>query len=297
MSEPLSLGYPFAYKAYKEFYDNKEEVQKTKDWEYFKSDTMKGIRGTIEDGFDKGKPRYQVQENIGEFVAYGGSVVRRSRCGKFLAILPQHGGEEDDPSTPYNLEHIKNSISPRGALSPCHVIVIPNPEHDFFKSKRRFANAMTLAKGDLPMLDSMEELLYETMDLLIEGPSEMIGSLRWWISRKDTDMIRTERGMEFEKIDVGDFKANRGQNFLDLLNASNGTFENRIQYLKENKFSSFHLASRDVNWLNMHGWIKPLETVNFEMIERDAITEGNEKQTSVSTVRIFIHSEIKNVFK
>jgi len=79
-------------------------------------------------------------------------------------------------------------------------------------------------------------------------------------------------------------------NFLNLTDASKGSFEERIQYLKENKFSSFHLASRDVNWLNMHGWIKPLETVNFEMLELEAIVEGNEKQTSVSTVRVFIHS-------
>ena len=40
----------------------------------------------------------------------------------------------------------------------------------------------------------------------------------------------------------------------------------------------------------MHGWIKPLETVNFEMLEREALLEGNEKQTSVSTVRVYIQS-------
>jgi len=287
MEGPLALSYPFAYKAYKEFYDNEEEVQKTRAWETLRSETMVGVRGTIEDGLNRGKPQYQIQANMGESVARGGSMVRRSRCGKFLAVLPQHLGEEDDPATPYHLEHVKHSISPRGLLSPCHVIVIPNPEH---KTKKRFANAMTLQKEDIPMLDIMEELLFETMDILIGGPAEMIGSLRWWLSRKDTDMIRTESGMEFEKIEVSDFKADRGSKFLDLTDASKGSFEERIQYLKENKFSSFHLASRDVNWLNMHGWIKPLETVNFEMLEREAIAEGNEKQTPVSTVRVFIHS-------
>ena len=290
MEEQLALSYPFAHKAYKEFYENEDEVQKTREWETLRSETMRGVRGTIEEGFDRGKPQYQIQENMGELVAYGGSMVRRSRCGKFLAILPQHLGEEDDPATPYNLEHIKHAISPRGLLSPCHVIVIPNPEHADLETKRRYANAMTLKKEDIPMLDIMEELLFETMDILIEGPAEMIGSLRWWLSRKDTDMIRTDSGMEFEQIDVDDFKANRVQNFLDLKDASRGSFEKRIQYLKENKFSSFHLASRDVNWLNMHGWIKPLETVNFEMLEREALLEGNEKQTSVSTVRVFIQS-------
>jgi len=291
MSTSLSLLYPLTYKDYKEFYGNREEVEKTKNWETFRSDTMDDIKGTI-----NGKPLYQTKRGLNEFIAYNGSLVRRSRCNKFLAILPQHEGEEDDPVTPYNLHHVKHSISPNGIFSPCHVMVIPNPDHEYFR-KRRYANAMTLTKDDIPMLDVMEELLNNTIHSLIDGPSEMIGSLRWWISRKDSDMVRTSEGMEFEKIDIDDFKPNLSHNFNNLMDASRGSWEKRTDKLKKNISTSFQLASRKVNWLTMHGWINSLETINYEKMERESIIEGNEMLTSSSIVRMFIHSNEINVMK
>ena len=74
------------------------------------------------------------------------------------------------------------------------------------------------------------------------------------------------------------------------MDASKGSWEKRTRILKENMRSSFHLSTRKINWLNMHGWIEPLETLNLELQEMEASKNGTEAQTPVSTLRMFIQS-------
>ena len=285
--------YPKTFKAYQEFYKNREDVQKTKDWENCFNQTMDGVFGTFPVGPNKGKPLFQYTPNMNVPIKDGGWFVRRSRCNRFLAILPRD--EVVYISTPYHLKHVRNDISNQGILSPCHVLVIPNPCHEDFQNKKRFAHALTLTKEDLPMLDIMEELLEETIDMLLDGSAEMIGSLRWWLSRKDSYMIRLPDGsMESEQISPGDFKESKRNNFIDLLDPSKGTWEQRAETLKKTKRSSFNLQrmGTEANWLHMNGWVGALETVYCEKHEKDWSAKGHESQTPVSTIRMFINSGI-----
>ncbi len=276
----METVYPKTFKAYREFYGNREEVQSILDWEEFRGPGKKDTR-----------PRFFDLPKVTIPVTDGGYFVRRSRCGRYIAILPHLDISRDHPSTPYNLLHIKNEITPNGLLSPCHVMVIPDPYHRDFKQRKRHSTAMTLSKEDLPMIDSMEDLLEETIRLLLNGPVDMIGSLRWWFSRKDSDMVRLGDGtMEFEQISPGDFKDKNRKNFLDLLDPRRGSWEERIRPLEEGIKSSFNLHNREFNWLYMNGWVSPLETINLELSEKKSESLGYESQTDVSTIRMFINS-------
>jgi len=292
----LDSSYPLTCKAYNEFYEDADQVLKTEEWENCRSETMEGVVGTIPGGPNKGKPVFQVNPSpcCTVPIEEGGSMVKKSPCGRFLAISPCHGGRATDSKTPNNLQHVRNEISPTGIMSLLHFLIIPNPEHPDFMEKKRFANAMTLGKEDIEMLNAMEDLGNATMDEYLAAGSEKIASLRWWLSRSSSDMVELPDGSSVsEKITESDFNSKGKETFHNLMELHN--MEEVLNDLKGNKEFSFHLAKRTVNWLHMHVWLPDLGTENLTQLEDSATDAGHEKNTRLDIVRLFIHSGISKV--
>jgi hypothetical protein len=290
----LASSYPLGHKAYREFYEDIEQFNKTEAWENCSSETMKGVVGTIPGGPNVGKPVFQFNPapHCTVPLGQGGSMVGKSPCGRFLAIAPCHGGRATDPKTPHNLQHVRNEICPMGIMSLLHFLIIPNPEHPDFKNTKRYANAMTLGKDDLGMIDIMEDLGNKVMNEYLDAGSDKVASLRWWLSRASTDEVELSSGSTVsEKITETDFQDNCRENFSSLLDGS--TLPSMIQTLKENKAFSFHLAKRTVNWLHMHVWLPDLGTVNLEQLEQSATEVGHEKNTPTEVIRMFINSGVQ----
>jgi len=183
-----------------------------------------------------------------------------------------------------------------GIMSLLHFLIIPNPEHPDFKNTKRYANAMTLGKDDLGMIDIMEDLGNKVMNEYLDAGSDKVASLRWWLSRASTDEVELSSGSSVsEKITETDFQDNCRENFSSLLDGS--TLPSMIQTLKENKAFSFHLAKRTVNWLHMHVWLPDLGTVNLEQLEQSATEVGHEKNTPTEVIRMFINSGVQAEMK
>ena len=297
-SSSLATSYPLTHKAYQEFYEDTEQFNKTEAWENCSSETMDGVVGTIPGGPNAGKPVFQFNPapHCNVPLGQGGSMVGKSPCGRFLAIAPCHGGRATDPKTPHNLQHVRNEICPMGIMSLLHFLIIPNPEHPDFKNTKRYANAMTLGKDDLGMIDIMEDLGNKVMNEYLDAGSDKVASLRWWLSRASTDEVELSSGSSVsEKITETDFQDNCRENFSSLLDGS--TLPSMIQTLKENKAFSFHLAKRTVNWLHMHVWLPDLGTVNLEQLEQSATEVGHEKNTPTEVIRMFINSGVQAEMK
>jgi len=294
----LATSYPLTHKAYLEFYGDSDQFNKTEAWENCLSETMDGVVGTIPGGPNKGKPVFQFnpQPHCTVPLGQGGSMVGESDCGRFLAIAPCHGGRATDPTTPHNLQHVRNAICPAGIMSLLHFLIIPNPDHPYFKTTKRFANAMTLGKEDLEMISVMEDLGNKVMDRYLDAGSDKVASLRWWLSRPSKkSAIHADGSLVSEKIDEFDFKENCRSNFNSLLDGS--TLPSAVHGLKENKAFSFHLAKRTVNWLHMHVWLPDLGTVNLDQLEQAAAEVGHEKNTPTEIIRMFINSGVQAEMK
>ena len=297
----IERKYTEVYVHYKNFWTNYELVETVLRWEIGDNINMiingKNVSGTLNKGLHKGKPLFEIL-NLDKNFEEGGTCVSKSDCGRYLAILPAHNGSLNDPKTPYNLQHIKTKISPRGIQCPCHVLIIQNPNHPDYNrpeyynesTLNRKYNIITLMKKDLHELNNISEFREKVQNSLLNGPVDMIGSLRWWFDRKEEIILPDGTSVSGELTEY-DFIPEHKHLFHKI---KNGHIDEVIDYCMENKYGSYHIYDNmSIGWLHEHGNI-PFHTINYQIMEEEKKNVNEIKNVNVQIIRQFINEGIPN---
>ena len=236
---------------YEKFYTNSEIVECVKQWENGESDTMvvndKPIHGVL----NNGKPVFQIMPY--KKFEDGGTMLFETENHR--VIIP--GGFRRGPT--YNtMNPVKYSIGGLSALmSLCHVLIIP---------KRRIYNAITLKREHIRMISEMEELGATALTKLIEGSTDMVGSIRWQFIQRGTIKLDDDKEYSVE-LEKEDFMDSCGESFKRL---SEGEMESILEESKSQMKFSFHLGKKaSVGYLHMHAYLGNFLTKAYEEMEKN----------------------------
>tara|TARA_Y100000590_G_scaffold254464_1_gene285768 strand:+ start:1808 stop:2812 length:1005 start_codon:yes stop_codon:yes gene_type:complete len=284
------------YNHYCKYWNDSDIVDISLRWEEGNNINMihrrENLPGTINHGLHKGKPLFEVLD-LDKSFEEGGTCISKSTCGKYLAILPAHNGTSTDPKTPYNLQHIKTNISPRGIQCPCHVLVLQNPKHPDYhrpqyyngKPLKRCYNAVTLRKKDIDEINNMSEFRNNVQKMLLNGSDEMVGSLRWWFSRKGQIILPNGTSVS-EELTENDFIPEHRYLFHKI---KNGKIDEVITHCMKECRGTYHLYDNmSIGWLHEHGDI-PFHTINYQIMDEESNQKNEVKNVDVEKIKRFIH--------
>jgi len=265
-------------KVYTDYYSDPGAVMEDDRWSQNLSDTI----GTDDPevfaaGTIKGRPAFEdgVLESIGlpAFKTWrhmGGTMVAKS--DNWTAIIP--GGFRDG-ATPNKMNPISFEIGEYSALMGLvHLIAIPN---------KRITNCVTVMEEDIPLITEGIQLLDTAFNLLVEGGSDEIGSVRWQL--KQSGSIKMKDGRELgARITEADFTEDCRANFTELCKQGGTDFEDKLSSMKmEVTCHADTMAS--IRKLHLHGFSADYKTVAWEKMEEKARAEHNQpKNTPIEQV-------------
>ena len=222
------------------------------------------VPGTAPGGPNIGKPVFQYKTEPRKTFGEGGLMVAESsNCVSFIP-----GGFRDAP-TVNTMNPVREEIGGNSALmSLVHVVTIP-------KDIRIF-NAATLTSSHESLLKEMKDLGEKAIDILINGPKEMIGSLKW-VYAQSGSITMNDGTQKSILVTINDLSLGSQSNF-------GSTTSNDIR----NSFHVYPCAS--IAWLHLHTYAGNLLTKSYDSQELYAEnTYGCAKNTSYDKVLSSIH--------
>lgn len=248
------------------------EMQATvSDWEEGLTDTIKYTidplltekrdeiaPGTCPGGPNKGKPIFQFLP-LNKSLDDGGTMV--SESDNCISIIP--AGFRDG-NTPNTMNPVREEIGGHSTLmSLIHVITIP-------KNKRIY-NASTLKKEHLPLLEEMKELGTHSVNMLMKGTKDMLGSFKWVYSQ-DGEIEMKDGSKKSTRVVKEDLSPKCQNNYHRKI--PNPDIRN-----------SFHVyPSASIGWLHLHSYVGDLLTSAHDTMERDAKEKGFRKNVSYDEI-------------
>ena len=254
---------------FREYHDTSVEFQEAvSKWEQGLSDEISYIdgfelkvyaSGTAPGGPNIGKPVFQYKKEPFKTFGEGGLMIAESdNCVSFIP-----GGFRDAP-TINTMNPVREEIGGESALmSLVHIITIPK--------KTRIYNAATLKKEHIPLLEEMRKLGNKAVDILLNGPKEMIGSLQW-VYRQSGDIVMNDGSKKSQVVTISDLSLSCQKNYNKQLN-------------KYKILDSFHVyPTTSVGWLHLHTYVGDLLTTAHDTLESTAKAKGYKKNTMYDEV-------------
>ena len=265
LSRQVSLSPPKIFKAYRQ--ESSEFQEAVSLWENYETDTIsytdeKGqlvhCPGTIGGGQFAGKPAFQAF-NLKKSFTDGGTLVAESiNCISFIPA-----GFRGGP-TPNTMNPVREDIGGSSALmSLVHVITIPKDI--------RIYNATTLRKEHKPLLNEMKDLGEKAVEILLNGPKEMMGSLKW-VYNQSGEIEMTDGTKKSLVVTMDDLSHDSQMNFSKT--PSRSPIRN-----------SFHVyPAASIGWIHLHSYLGDFLTSAHDTMERQAISAGYKKNTTFEEV-------------
>jgi len=214
--------------------------------------------GTISEGSFAGKPAFQVV-NLKKSFTDGGTLVADSdNCISFIPA-----GFKEGP-TQNTMNPVREDIGGASALmSLVHVITIPK-EH-------RIYNAATLRREHIPLLNEMKELGEKAVNILLNGPKEMMGSLKW-VYAQSGEIEMTDGTKKSLVVTMDDLSTKSKMNFSKT--PSKSPISN-----------SFHVyPAASIGWLHLHSYLGDFLTTAHDTMEQEANSKGYKKNTDFEEI-------------
>ena len=265
LSRQGSLAPPKIFKAYRQ--ESPEFQEAVSLWENNETDTISytdeegqlvHCPGTIGSGQFAGKPAFQAF-NLKKTFTDGGTLVAESvNCISFIPA-----GFKGGP-TPNTMNPVREDIGGSSALmSLVHVLTIPKDI--------RIYNAATLRKEHKPLLNEMKDLGEKAVEILLNGPKEMMGSLKW-VYNQSGEIEMTDGTKKSLVVTMDDLSSNSQMNFSKT--PSRSPIRN-----------SFHVyPAASIGWLHLHSYLGDFLTAAHDTMERQAISAGYKKNTTFEEV-------------
>ena len=254
---------------FRDYQDTSYEFQEAvSNWEQGLSDEISYIdgfelkvyaSGTAPGGPNIGKPVFQYKKEPFKTFGDGGLMIAESEnCVSFIP------GGFRDALTINTMNPVREEIGGESALmSLVHIVTIPK--------KTRIYNAATLRKEHIPLLEEMKELGNKAVDILLNGPKEMIGSLQW-VYRQSGEIVMNDGSKKSQVVTISDLSLSCQKNFNKRLN-------------KYNIRDSFHVyPAASVGWLHLHTYVGDLLTKAHDTMESTAQAKGYKKNTMYDEV-------------
>ena len=265
LSRQKSLPAPKIFKAYRQ--ESLEFQEAVALWENNETDTISytdeegqlvHCPGTIGGGQFAGKPAFQAF-NLKKTFTDGGTLVAESvNCISFIPA-----GFRGGP-TPNTMNPVREDIGGSSALmSLVHVLTIPKDI--------RIYNAATLRKEHKPLLDEMKDLGEKAVEILLNGPKEMMGSLKW-VYNQSGEIDMTDGTKKSLVVTMDDLSHDSQMNFSKTPGRSP----------IRNSFHVYPAAS--IGWLHLHSYLGDFLTTAHDTMERQAISAGYKKNTTFEEV-------------
>ena len=265
LSRQTSLAPPKIFKAYRQECPEFHEAVAL--WENNETDTIsytneKGelvhCPGTIGGGSFAGKPAFQAF-NLKKSFTDGGTLVAESdNC---ISFIPAgfRGGPTQNTMNP-----VREDIGKSSALmSLVHVLTIPKDQ--------RIYNAATLRKEHIPLLNEMKELGEKAVNILLNGPKEMMGSLKWVYSQSG-EIEMTDGTKKSLLVKMDDLSTKSQMNFSKT--PSKSPIRN-----------SFHIyPAASIGWLHLHSYLGDFLTSAHDTMELEANSKGYKKNTDFEEI-------------
>ena len=265
LSRQGSLPSPNIFKAYRQ--ESPEFQEAVALWENNETDTISytdeegqlvHCPGTIGGGQFAGKPVFQAF-NLKKTFTDGGTLVAESEnCISFIPAGFRNA------STPNTMNPVREDIGGSSALmSLIHVITIPK--------EIRIYNAATLRKEHKPLLNEMKDLGEKAVDILLNGPKEMMGSLKW-VYAQSGEIEMTDGTKKSLVVTMDDLSHDSQMNFSKT--PSRSPIRN-----------SFHVyPAASIGWLHLHTYLGDFLTSAHDTMERQAQSAGYKKNTTFEEV-------------
>ena len=205
-----------------------------------------------------GKPAFQAF-NMKKSFAEGGTLVAESvNC---ISFIPAGFREAQTPNT---MNPVREEIGKSSTLmSFVHVLTIPK--------NIRIYNAVTLKKDHIPLLNEMKDLGEKAVKILLNGPKEMMGSLRWVYSQSG-EIEMKDGSKKSLLVTMNDLSPDCQMNFSKL--SVNASIRN-----------SFHVyPTASVGYLHLHSYLDEFLTTAHDTMEKEAKEKGYIKNTSFEEV-------------
>jgi len=265
LSRQVSLSPPKIFKAYRQ--ESPEFQEAVSLWENNETDTISytdeegqlvHCPGTIGGGQFAGKPAFQAF-NLKKTFTDGGTLVAESvNC---ISFIPAgfRGGPTQNTMNP-----VREDIGGSSALmSLVHVLTIPKDI--------RIYNAATLRKEHKPLLNEMKDLGEKAVDILLNGPKEMMGSLKW-VYAQSGEIEMTDGTKKSLVVTMDDLSTKSQMNFSKT--PSRSPIRN-----------SFHVyPAASIGWLHLHSYLGDFLTTAHDTMELDASKKGYKKNTDFEEV-------------
>ena len=215
--------------------------------------------GTAPGGPNIGKPVFQYKKEPFNTFGDGGLMIAESEnCVSFIP-----GGFRNAP-TINTMNPVREEIGGESALmSLVHIVTIPK--------KTRIYNAATLRKEHIPLLEEMKELGNKALKILIAGPKEMIGSLKW-VYNQSGEIKMSDGSKKSQVVIISDLSLSCQKNFNKDLS----------KYKIHDSFHVYPAAS--VGWLHLHTYVGDLLTKAHDTMESIAQANGYKKNTMYDEV-------------
>ena len=262
-------------KAYEDYYKKVNLVEADYLWENGKStdiSTMEEGKKVMAPGTFKGKPIFEdgVLESLGQPsyktpLRKGGTMIVRSK--NWTAIIP--GGFRGGPTT-NGMNPVSFDVGGYSALMGLiHVIAIP---------EKRITNCVTITEEDVPLIKEGITLLETAFNILVDGYSDDIGSVRWQLSQSGEIKMK-DGSVKSMQLKEEDFIEDCRKNFRSLL-------ESPQEVMNRMKMSiSCHADTMSsIRKLHLHGYSEGFRTVAWEKMEEKARELGYNKNTPIEEV-------------
>ena len=265
LSRQKSQGPPKFNKAFRK--ESPEFQEAVALWENNESETISytdeqgqlvHCPGTIGGGSFAGKPAFQAF-NLKKSFSDGGTLVAESdNC---ISFIPAgfRGGPTQNTMNP-----VREDIGGSSALmSLVHVLTIPK--------EQRIYNAATLRREHIPLLDEMKELGEKAVNILLNGPKEMMGSLKW-VYAQSGEIEMTDGTKKSLLVTMDDLSTKSQMNFSKTPS-------------KSPIINSFHVyPAASIGWLHLHSYLGDFLTTAHDTMELDASKKGYKKNTDFEEV-------------
>jgi len=250
---------------FNKYKENKDLCEAVRAWQEQETDVImvNGMKapGTM-GGDNLGKPLFQflpMNKTIGE----GGTMIyETSNCISFIPA-----GFRDAP-TQNKMNPVREEIGGSSALqSLVHILTIPK--------NTRIYNSASVSAENLPLLEEMKECGKKAVEILANGPKEMIGSLRWVLSQEGSITMTDERTLPL-RVTVEDMSEEYEETVMDV---------DVVMKKNKNIDHTFHVyPAASIGWLHLHSFLGDLKTKAYDTMEEKASNEGYVKNTNYEDV-------------
>lgn len=262
----MSVAQPKIFRDYRNTSDELQEA--VSNWERGLADEISYIDefdqkvyapGTAPGGPNIGKPVFQYKTEPYKVFGDGGLMIAETEnCVSFIP------GGFRDASTINTMNPVREEIGGESALmSFVHIVTIPK--------KTRIYNACTLRKEHIPLLNEMKELGEKAVNILLAGPKEMIGSLKW-VYNQSGDIQMNDGSKKSLLIKKSDMSPSCHKNF-------------GMTPSKSSILNSFHVyPTTSVGWLHLHSYVGDFLTKAHDTMEQTSKSKGYKKNTDFDEV-------------